>query len=28
VLAVRVSEADARERHRGVSHHARAALAL
>ena len=28
ILAVRVSEADARERHRGVSHHARAALDL
>jgi len=28
VLAVRVSEADVRERHRGVSHHARAALEL
>jgi hypothetical protein len=28
ILAVRVSEADARERHRGVSHHARAALEL
>jgi hypothetical protein len=28
VLAVRVSERDERERHRGVSHHARAVLAL
>jgi Protein of unknown function (DUF3866) len=28
VLAVRTSEADARERHRGVSHHARAVLDL
>lgn len=28
VLAIRVSEADARERHRGVSHHARAVLDL
>jgi hypothetical protein len=28
VLAVRVSEVDARERHRGVSHHARAAFDL
>ena len=28
VLAVRVSEADPRERHRGVSHHARAVLGL
>jgi Protein of unknown function (DUF3866) len=28
VLAVRVSEADARERHRGVSHHTRAVLDL
>jgi hypothetical protein len=28
VLAVRISEADERERHRGVSHHSRAALAL
>ncbi len=28
VLAVRYSDADARERHRGVSHHTRAALAL
>ena len=28
VLAVRVSEADARERHRGVSHHTRAVLEL
>jgi hypothetical protein len=28
VLAVRVSEQDARERHRGVSHHTRAALEL
>jgi hypothetical protein len=28
VLAIRVSEADSRERHRGVSHHARAVLDL
>jgi hypothetical protein len=28
ILAVRASEADARERHRGVSHHTRAVLAL
>jgi hypothetical protein len=28
VLAVRVSERDARERHRGVSHHTRAVLQL
>jgi len=28
VLAVRYSDADQRERHRGVSHHTRAALAL
>jgi hypothetical protein len=28
ILAVRISEADPRERHRGVSHHTRAALAL
>ena len=28
VLAVRVSDADPRERHRGVSHHTRAVLAL
>jgi hypothetical protein len=28
VLAVRTSDADARERHRGVSHHARAVLDL
>jgi Protein of unknown function (DUF3866) len=28
VLAVRVSEADARDRHRGVSHHTRAVLSL
>jgi hypothetical protein len=28
ILAVRVSDADARERHRGVSHHTRAALEL
>ena len=28
VLAVRTSEADTRERHRGVSHHARAVLEL
>jgi hypothetical protein len=28
ILAVRYSEADARERHRGVSHHTRAVLAL
>ena len=28
ILAVRVSERDERERHRGMSHHARAVLAL
>ena len=28
VLAVRVSEGDARERHRGVSHHSEAVLSL
>ena len=28
ILAVRVSEADARERHRGISHHSRSVLAL